>query len=443
MAASDRSLRQQRVAGAVVLTAILGTGWAATGILDLFEPAQASYVATTTTDSGAAGLEAGGPVLYGGAERGRITAIETPSSDDAAVGEIRIAFVLDQSLPLAKDASIVRSVGVAGSGGALSILAPGDPALAFAGDDPRVIPLNAGSVAPADGAEILLGRRNAEMLRSIEVSLRDLGEELSPRMADAARIARSIGMLLDQLTLDVASDDLQASTEQRLVAIIRQLQDGLPELQANLIASREAMQELELEINREGGRIRRGVGVVDRNLEIMKLATEEITVAIEATLVPKLLQIRRASLAAVLDSERLLAEGVAIRSEISTSIPQTLANMKLAGGQLALAFDDLLGLALKAIMISPDVDSEMRRRLLEAVDSSVRAAMDVRLAADRVRTLVGHDPAVLENGPEALRAHVESFQTAVDRLETITQGLARTLAEAVAADGDARPTPVP
>lgn len=443
MAASDRSPGQQRVAGAVVLAAILGTAWVATSIPHLFEPARVSYVTTTTTLGGAAGLEPGGAVLYGGAPRGLITSVETSLPDDAAVGDIRIGFELDRSLPLARNASIVRSVGIAGSGGVLSVLAPGDPAFAFDRDDPRVIPLNGGSVTPADGLTILLGRRNAEMLHEIETSLRTFGEDLSPRMARLARITQSIRMLADQLEMKMEADDLAGLATTRGAAIIRRLQAELPEFQQSLTASNEAMQALEQDLRRNGSRIRREAGAANRNLIELQADAADIEAVIEATIVPKVLEIRRASLQAVMDSERVLTEGTEMLSEASTSIPHSLANMKLAGGQLALAFDDLLGLALEAILISPDVDSETRRRLLEAVGLAVRAGMDVRLAADRMRTLTEVDPSFFEARPEALSTYVEPFQTAVDRLETMLDHLSRTLAEAVAAGEDAPSTPVP
>ncbi|MCP4938874.1 MAG: hypothetical protein GY921_06785, partial [Phycisphaeraceae bacterium] len=110
---------------------------------------------------------------------------------------------------------------------------------------------------------------------------------------------------------------------------------------------------------------------------------------------------------------------------------------------LALAFDDLLGLALEAIMIAPDADSATRRRLLEAVDASVRASMDVRLAADRMRTFTELDPSFVADHPEATTSCIEPFQTAVDRLEATLEQLSRTLVDAVVADGDASPTPKP
>jgi hypothetical protein len=443
MAASDRSSGQQRVAGGVVLVAILGTAWAATSIPRLFEASRVSYVATTNTIGGAAGLEPGGPVLYGGAPRGMITSIETSLPDGAAVGEIRIAFELDRSLPLAQNASIVRSVGIAGSGGALSVIAPGDPAFAFAGDVRRVIPLNHGSVAPADGLMVLLGRRNAEMVRSIQTSLQALDEDLGPRMDQLAKIARSIRTLLDRLELDVESEDLQESIRTRVAVIVRRLQTDLPELQRSLISSGNAMRALEQDVRQDGSRIRRSVAVATRNLDEVLTAADDIEATTRATILPKVLQIRRASLQAVLDSERVLADGTTLLSEASTSIPKALANMKLAGGQLTLAFENLLGLALEAIMISPDVDSETRRRLLEAVNSAVRAGMDARLAADRMRNLTKIDPSRFEADPDSLNAFVEPFQAAVNRLDAILDQLSRTVADAVVADGDAPPTPAP
>ena len=443
MAAQDRSLRQKRVAGVMVLGAILGAAWIATSIYRLFEPALEAYVTTTTTATGAAGLEAGSAVLYGGAPRGHITSIETTLPADGATGEIRIAFALDRTLPLAKNASIVRSAGVAGGGGALSVLAPGDPALAFVGADPRVIPMNRGTVAPPDATMVLLGRRNAETLRSIEASLQDFDDELNPRIVRAAKVYRSIRRLLQQLELEVESDDLERATEMRLAAILLRLQSGLPELQRTLISSNNAARALEREVREDGGRIPRRTGVASRNLAIMQTNADDIRSVTDATLVPKVLQIRRESLQAALDAERLFADGSAVLSEASSSIPKILANMKLAGGQLTLALDDLLGLALEAIMIAPDVDSATRRRLLEAVDLSVRAGMDVRMAADRIRNLAELDPSFLADQPGAPNSRVEAFQTAVDRLEAILDQLSRTLAEAVIADVDVRPTPVP
>lgn len=443
MAASERSPGQQRVAGAMVLAAILAAAWVAASIPRLFKPAHVSYVATTTTLSGAAGLATGGPVLYGGAPRGMITAIETSLPEGAASGEIRIAFELDRSLPLAQNASIVRSVGVAGSGGALSVLAPGDPALTFADDDRRVIPLNEGSVAPADGLTVLLGRRNADMVRSIRTSLQAIDEAMGPRTASVTQTLRSIQLLLEQLALDVESDAIRESAGARIVAMVHRLQSQLPELERSLTASMNAMHSLEQDFREHEGRIRRQTGDASRDLSVMATEVAGIEAMTEAVILPKVLRIRRASLEAVLDSERLLADAAVLLDEASTSIPHSLANMKLAGGQLALAFEDLLGLALEAIMISPDVDSETRRRLLEAVDQAVRAGMDVRIAADRMRNLTSLEPSFFEAQPDALDAYVQPFQDAVNRLETILDQLARTVTEAVVADGDDRSTPAP
>jgi hypothetical protein len=443
MAAQDRSLRQKRVAGAIVLGAILGMAWGVTRISRLFEPTREAYVATTTTAAGAAGLEAGGPVLYGGAPRGYITSVDPTIGDDGKVSEIRIGFELDRSLPLASNASIVRSVGVAGSGGAVSVLDPGDPALAFTGTDDRVIPMNRGSVTPADGAIVFLGRRNAELLRSIQASMKRFDENIDPRMIQAAKTYRSLQLALDRLELDVESDDVRRSSEQRLASVIQQVQAALPELERALISSGNAMQTLEQEVRVDDRRIQRGIGIASRNFGDVKTIVADIESEVDASLVPKVLEIRRDSLQALADSERLLADGRIAVSEVGTSIPVMLANMKLAGGQLALAFDDLLGLALEAIMIAPDADSATRRRLLEAVDTSVRASMDVRLAADRMRTITELDPSFVADHPEATTSFIEPFQTAVDRLEATLEQLSRTLIDAVVADGDASPTRKP
>ena len=436
MAAEARSPRQKRVAGAAVLGGVVAVAWLATSVPRLFESTRIAYVATTSMATGADGLKAGGLVLYGGAPRGHITAIETRLSNSGSTGEIRIDFELDRALPLAPNASIVKSVGVAGSGGALSILAPGDPEYAFSDTGPRVIPMNRGTVEAADGATVLFGRHNAGLLRSIETSLARIGDQAPPRIARLARQVRSLRTLLDRLELDVGADELAGSAELRVATIVNQLQRELPGLRAALAGNGEALDELRQDVAADTGRIRRGLDAVDRDLAELGTESARIESRIDASFLPKVLAMRRDILRAMADAQRSIADGEAIRSEASAAIPFTLANMTLAGGQLSIAFEDLLGLVLEAILVWPDAESETRRRLLEAVDLSMIAGMDVHAAAMRMRSLPKIDERSPRTAEELRTVYVEPFEAAVDRLERNLDELARILGEAFAGDDD-------
>ena len=73
MAANERTPKELQTAGAIlVVVGVLGA-WGLTWLPVLFAAKTTEYLALIPLSIGARGLEAGGPVLYGGAPRGEIT----------------------------------------------------------------------------------------------------------------------------------------------------------------------------------------------------------------------------------------------------------------------------------------------------------------------------------------------------------------------------------
>jgi hypothetical protein len=101
--------------------------------------------------------------------------------------------------------------------------------------------------------------------------------------------------------------------------------------------------------------------------------------------------------------------------------------MTLAGGQLVLAFDNLLPMALEAILVSPDAASESRRRTLEAVEDAVLAGSNLRDAARRLENFATMNQPLLESKPELAPLVTEPLADAVTDLERMLQRLAEVL----------------
>ena len=139
---------------------------------------------------------------------------------------------------------------------------------------------------------------------------------------------------------------------------------------------------------------------------------------------------------AALDLQNALevAEAAAIRlrtlsPEVSVGLARTMARMVLAGGQLKLATQDLLPLALEAITTRPDRASLSRRLLLESTNDVVLAGMDLRDAARRLERSSrspGSDPGnVSDPRPgvmEALQRLEQTLERLGDRLRDEIEG---------------------
>ena len=140
MAASNRTPKDLQTTGAIVLTVGALAAWGLTWIPTLFETRTTEYSALIPLSMGARGLEAGGQVLYGGAPRGEITSVRTERDPETGMPtEIRVVFTLDRALPLAEDATISKSLGIAGTNGAIAISNPGTPGEAFTSGERRVL----------------------------------------------------------------------------------------------------------------------------------------------------------------------------------------------------------------------------------------------------------------------------------------------------------------
>lgn len=390
MSSEAPTSRQLRVLGAIVLIAIAGLGLFIAKVPSLLGPDVVDWVVTVPVKDGADGLEAGGDVLVGGMLRGRILEVgEIEGSVPGPTGPqalIRIDFELDKSVVLARDAIISRGVTTAGNIGFLNIRFPGSAKRRFKSGEQRVIPIWEGP-SPGGASASLIGFVNSEMIERISVQAQALAKKVKARDESMASELLEISTMIQQLGLDVDADI------PRVLAMVAQLGERVRLILERLPLLREAANRAQSEAMQTSDELERELGEWRLRFELIEVGTAEIEEGVGAmqafarNLEPRLkatiLDLRNATM----DAESVSIRLRKLSPEISDDLNRTLARMVLAGGQLKLAINDLLPLAIEAISTRPDRASLSRRLLLESTNDVVLAGMDLRDAARRLDAL--------------------------------------------------------
>jgi hypothetical protein len=429
MAAKNRTPKELQTAGAIVVTIGALAAWGLTWLPTLFAPRTTEYSASIPLAMGARGLEAGGPVLYGGAPRGKITSVRTKR--DSATGmptDIRVGFTLSSSLPLAADATISKSIGVAGTNGAIAISDPGTPDQFFRKHEARVLRVKPTGGESGGAAFTMLGRENSRLLTKISETLSRMGDDLPPRMAAVATSIRRLQVILERLEIEIGSGFEERQTRfTELIAEGRTLENSLLVLQSGVLEIRPSADSLQADVDLMTSKFIKNGRIIRRKIAVMQEMMRGVEENLDGEFVPEIRGMQRDLISAVDESRRLIGTTKELLPEFAASIRPSMARMTLAGGQLVLAFDNLLPMALEAILVSPDAASESRRRTLEAVEDAVLAGSNLRDAARRLENFATMNQPLLESKPELAPLVTEPLADAVTDLERMLQRLAEVL----------------
>ena len=143
---------------------------------------------------------------------------------------------------------------------------------------------------------------------------------------------------------------------------------------------------------------------------------------------PKLAGVRLDVRSALEDAESVRVRLQELGPEASEGLARTMARMVLAGGQLKRAIDDLLPLAIEAVLTRSNRASASRRLLLEAGNDAVEAGLQLRDAARRLEMLDRLRPLL---DPDATLPPIPDLDEATDRLSDTLDRLAERLREVI------------
>ncbi|MEC8321792.1 MAG: hypothetical protein VX012_10320 [Planctomycetota bacterium] len=422
---------QLRRLGALVLLSVLGLGFVAIRLPRWLAAPTTPYAVAIPVVDGADGLAAGSPVFLGGIQLGEVEGIS--ESRESADGRFRaedlitIRFALDSSVELSRDAVIRRTVGVSGSDAALEISDPGSPKRRFSGDDERVVPITTDSSPGGPGSGVI-GRTNGE-------SIQRLSENLSSAAPGIALEVRELGAAIARLVGDFDSFEALLQTDsgalrRRLDAVIGRLRrvfEGIAPLQAAWLEAREeAERETEAVRSEIDGWTRR-IEATTSNLDLARVDLDFMQRRL-VELEPKLAGVRLDVRSALEDAESVRVRLQQLGPEASEGLARTMARLVLAGGQLKRATDDLLPLAIEAVLTRPNRASASRRLLLEAGNDAVEAGLQLRDAARRLEMLDRLRPLL---DPDATMPPIPDLDGATDRLSDTLDRLAERIREVI------------
>ncbi len=424
MMSSDPSPGTLRLLGFATLATVAGLGMLTARIPQWQEPEMTRWTATIPVEDGARGLEPGGKVLIGGYPQGWIVSVEVMPGDFDVRGRplVGIDFELPSAIVLGRDAVVRRSVGIAGTNGVLDIPDPGSRDQRFEDGTPRVLPIDTST--PTGGAiGVLIGRQNGERIEAIANAGDRFGTMLPRRLRLVTDAARHLMDDVDGTRTDLAHGFERGSARVRTLAgrlaTIAEESLDLPPILGSL------KQDLDLLLGDLAAEWRAWQPTIDRitlNAERSEKDAAAMMRQIDS-LTPTLLAAKADFESAVIDAQAASVRLGLLAPELGDGLQRTMARMVLAGGQLRLALNDLVPLALKAITISPDRRSASRRRLLESVNDTVSAVADVRDAARRLDTLAvladempSGNPAFDANVAATLDARVAELERLLDAL---------------------------
>lgn len=412
------SPKSLRITGAIVIAAVLGLGVGAAKIPDLLRSPVTTWVATLPVSTGADGIAAGSLVQFGGLPQGRVILVKEGLGATEALNLIEIHFELDDKFVLAQDALIRLKVGISGTNGVIDIQNPGQRKSRFGPNEPRVIPI---TLEPPTGgsASLLIGTTNALLIEAIgqnadraatrlttNLRLTNLmGRKIADQINSFAQMSRTD---LDLIQQEIKSLQTRYSTVFAREPIIEKSFESLKTsaeievalVRAELLALRDRFEVVESD-----------VAMMREDVEVILLQADDMQSRIVAA---------GSDLQSAMNDLNSIATRFKVYApEFSDGIARMLARLVLAGGQLKIAFDDLLPVILEAITTRPDRASTSRRLLLEAVDDTVLAGINLRDAARRLERLerlrrIGKDPG--DSPVPSLEDDVTHFERMVEAL---------------------------
>ena len=429
MAAQTRTSKELQTAGAILVVVGALAAWGLTWIPVLFATNTTEYLALIPLSAGGRGLQAGGPVLYGGAPRGKITSVKTERDPTTGMPtKIRVGFTLDSSLPLAADATIFKSSGIAGTNTAIAISDPGTPEMVFRKDQKRILRVKTAQDNSGNAMVTLFGRENSRLLTEINEALARMGDNLPPKLNAVGVSIQNLQAILVGLQIEIGADvDRQQARFSALIAEGRGLERSLQNLQAGILETQKFAASLQTEIDLTTQQFITDGKLVHRNISFIQAQIMGIEEALDQEFTPRLRSMQRELISAIDESRRLIGTSKELLPEFAASISPSMARMTLAGGQLVLVFDNLLPIAIEAILVSPDSSSESRRRTLEAVQDAVMAGSTLREAARRLDNFATLNQPMLELNPDLAPLVTDPLVDAIADLEKMLQRLAEVL----------------
>jgi hypothetical protein len=429
MAAKTRTSKELQTAGAILVVVGGLAAWGLTWIPVLFATSTTEYLALIPLSAGGRGLEAGGPVLYGGAPRGTITSVRTERDPTTGMpSEIRVGFALDSALPLAADATISKSTGIAGTNTAIAISDPGTPRMVFRDDQERILRVKRTDADSGSAAVTLLGRENSRLLTEINEALARMGNNLPPKLTAVGISIRKLQAILVGLQIEIGSDvDRQRARFAALIAEGRGLEKSLQNLQSGILKTQKFAGLLETDIDVATQQFVTDGKLVEQNMDLIHTQVLGIEQALDHDFAPKLRSMQRELISTIDESRRLIGTTKELLPEFAASIEPSMARMTLAGGQLVLVFDNLLPIVIEAILVSPDSSSESRRRTLEAVQDAVMAGSTLRDAARRLDSFTTLNQPLLKLNPDLAPLVSDPLSDAIADLEKMLKRLVEVL----------------
>ncbi len=431
----DPSPGTLRLLGFATLATVIGLGVAVSRIPEWREPEMARWTATIPVEDGARGLEPGGKVLVGGYPIGRIVSVDVLDGVFDVRGRplVGIDFDLPIEVELGRDAVVRRSVGIAGTNGVLDIPDPGSRDRLFAEAAPRVIAID---TSPPSGGSIgvLIGRRNGERIEAIADAGERFGTMLPARLRAVTDTARALLEDFDGTEAEVIEGTDRGLHRVRLLATrFAALTEKSFEFPAYVESLKGELDVLLADVRED---LRAWKPTIDRIMVNAEVATQDSAVMNRRLAeLGTVLQAARSDLeSAMIDAEAASTRLRMLAPEIGDGLQRTMARMVLAGGQLRMALNDLVPLALRAITISPDRRSVSRRLLLESVNDIVSAIAEVRDAARRLDTLSRLADEMPSGEPDFDADVAASLEARVEALEGLLESLGVRLQAEIRAD---------
>ena len=431
MSRSDPTPERLRRTGLLTLAGIALFAFLLSRLPRLFAPSFTDYVLRIDLVDGADGLAVGNPVLVAGIPHGSITAV-TPIDDSTDRPDvIEVDFNVASSIPMAPNARVTRVTGLGNDGTALSIESLGTPGQTFPTAQRRIVRLAA--LTPESGLAKTIGRWNAGTVTSIDANLESAADRLSDLSTEIRGRFDDLRAAILELMQDVEPERLVIERNvQELGARLERIRKAWSELTVAFGSVRRDVESSGRVIDdrlddwqRGWKRIQDHAGVVRADVDAVQAEVERIR--------SRMQDITTNLDAAIADGRRAIDALMDVAPETRRAMQRTLARMVLAGGQLRMATQNLVPVAVEAILVSPDRRSEERRMLLEAVGDAVLAGLDLEDAMRRTRMLARAQQGV-EDPALPVADLVEPLERVVGELDRLLDAIYRRLRMEIAED---------
>ena len=384
MSAEAPTSKQLRRLGAVVIALIIGLGYTASKIPEWLRPDSLKWAVTIPVTNGADGIAIGSAVLLGGIPQGRVTKIRDIEGNQEGPPNFRnliwIEFELNQEITLARNAVIRLGSSTAGNMGFLDIKFPGSPAHLFKSGEERVIAI-AQTSPPGGPMSGIIGRTNGELISQITSGMQKVADDAEKRKRIIESDFRSTQTMIKQMEIGMGDDVTQITGKvQAIIARYRMIFEMIPRIRLEALRLQQQVDYDSQDLRADLERWRHRLTLIDVDIDPAREDVRDMQEFADQ-LEPRLKAVALDLQSAMADADSIAIRTRALAPEISKGLNRTTARMVLAGGQLKRAMNDLLPLAIEAITIRPDRNSESQRLLLESTNDVVLAGMQLRDAA--------------------------------------------------------------